>query len=937
MILCITFVAPRSPWRQVGLRIVSENRFTYLFGSTCSDRGASIIRHTFTMVSPEDSRPDPDTLLRNITRQDAEQSRPRLKVFLGMSAGVGKTYAMLRAGHDARAKGIDIAVGYVESHGRKETEALVQGLPMIPRRIVEYRSTRLEEMDLDGVIARHPHLVLVDELAHTNAPGSRHAKRYQDVLELLDNGISVLTTLNVQHLESRADIVAQITGILIRETVPDSILDRIDEVELIDISPDELLKRLAEGKVYTGDRSLRATQNFFRKGNLTALREMALRVTAERVDRQLRDYMQTRNIPGPWKSAQRILVAVSQSPQSAELIRWGRGIAQTMDATWVAVSVETLQTLNEVERAQLEKNLAIARELGAEVVTTTDTDVVRGVLRVAKEQNASQLLVGKSMAKSWLWRKSILDRFLEESGDLDVLAVGTVHTKGVKRRFFPTPTRHSAPLQYLLSALTVAIALLLCSFASPLLGYQSVSFMLLLTVSVLPLFVGLGPVLLAAFVSAAGWDYFFIPPPGTLAVGRPEDMLMLLTYFVVALVAGTLASRNRIHQQAVRQREERATALYALTKDLSIASSKDGVVKATVDNLGRSFNADVVVFLGESDGDISATPHPASTGTADEKEYSVAAWVYWNERKAGRFTDTLPFARATYYPISGPRYSLGVVGLRANSDTPPSTDQEALLVNLLSQTASSLERETLNELTKQAIVIQESERLYKTLFNSISHEMRTPLSAILAATEALMGTSTDGPARKELAEEIHTAAHRMNRLVGNLLDMTRLDSGMIRPSFDWCSVADVVQSAVRKLREELREHTVIVEITESIPLIKADFPLLEQAFTNVLHNGALYTPPGSRIEVRAGIQDDNCVVTIEDNGPGLPSGTFDHIFEKFFRLPGSKAGGTGLGLSIARGFVEAHGGTLTAENRPEGGARFIFRIPIEKSEAGHEP
>ncbi len=889
------------------------------------------------MVSPEHTRPNPDTLLRNIARQDTELTRPRLKVFLGMSAGVGKTYAMLRAGHDARTKGIDIVVGIVESHGRKETEALVQGLPVLPRHRLDYRGTLLEEMDLDAILARHPHLVLVDELAHTNAPGSRHAKRYQDVLELLDNGISVLTTLNVQHLESRADVVARITGIIVRETVPDSILDRIDEVELIDLSPDELLKRLAEGKVYTGERSLRATQNFFRKGNLTALREMALRVTAERVDRQLRDYMQTRNIPGPWKSAQRILVAVSQSPQSVELIRWGRGLAQTMDATWVAVSVETLQMLGEAERAQREKNLALARELGAEVVTTTDTDVVRGVLRVAKEQNASQLLVGKSLGRGWLWGKSILDRFLEESGDLDVLAVGTVHTKGVKRRLFPTPTRHSGPWQYLLSAVTIGVVLLLSSFASPFLGYQSVSFILLLTVLLLPLFVGLGPVLLAALVSAAGWDFFFIPPPGTLAVGRPEDVLMLLTYFVVALVAGTLSSRNRIHQQAVRQREERATALYALTKDLSVASSKDGVVKATVDNLGRSFNADVVVFLGEPDGDISSTPHPASTLAVDEKEYSVAAWVYWNERKAGRFTDTLPFAGATYYPISGPRYSLGVVGLRTASDAAPSSDQEALLVNLLSQTASSLERETLNELTKQAIVVQESERLYKTLFNSISHEMRTPLSAILAATEALSSTPGEAAERKELEEEIHTAAHRMNRLVGNLLDMTRLDSGMIRPSFDWCSVTDVVQSAVRKLQEELSDHAVMIAIADSVPLIKADFPLLEQAFANVLHNAALYTPTGSKIEVRARIEDDNCVVTVEDNGPGLPAGALDHVFEKFFRLPGSKAGGTGLGLSIARGFVEAHGGTLVAENRPEGGARFIFRLPIEKSEAAHDP
>ncbi len=889
------------------------------------------------MTPSDPPRPNPDVLLRNISRQDAEQTRPRLKVFLGMSAGVGKTYAMLRAAHAARSKGINVVIGYVESHGRKETEALIEGLPLIPRKRTEYRGAWLEEMNLDEVIACHPQLVLVDELAHSNAPGSRHAKRYLDVVELLESGISVYTTLNVQHLESRADVVAKITGSIVRETVPDSVLDRVDEVELIDLSPDELLKRLAEGKVYTGDRSTRATQNFFRKGNLTALREMALRVTAERVDRQLRDYMQTRNIPGPWKSGQRIMVAVSPSPQSVELIRWGSGIAQTMNASWVVVSVENLQPLGEGERARLEKNLSLARELGAEVITTTDTDVVRGILRVAKEQNALQLLVGKSVKRSWLGGRSILDRFLDESGDLDVLAVGTVHTKRTRNRIFSSPTRHSTLWQYVLSASTIALALFLCSLTSPLLGYQSVSFILLLTVSLLPLFSGLGPVLLAAALSAAGWDFFFIPPPGTLSVDRPEDLLMLLTYFVVALVSGTLASRNRLHQHTVRQREERATALYALTKDLSIAASKDGVVKATVASLRRTFNADVTVFLGEPDGDMSATPHPSSSASVDEKEHSVAAWVYWNERKAGRFTDTLPFATATYYPISGPRYSLGVIGLRTASHSPLTSDQEALLLNLLSQTAASLERETLNELTKQSIVVQESERLYKTLFNSISHEMRTPLSAILGATDGLLSATVPRDTQHELAKEIQTAAQRMNRLVGNLLDMTRLDSGLIRPHLDWCSIIDVVESALRKLEEEVRDHVVRLNLPDSTPLIKADFPLLEQAIANVIHNAILYTPPGSTIDVSATVEDDAVSLVVADNGPGLPPGSLDSVFEKFYRLPGSQAGGTGLGLSIARGFIEAHGGTLVAENLPEGGARFIFRLPWHQLETPSEP
>ncbi len=886
------------------------------------------------MTDPESlKRPDPDELLQALKKEEETSGRAKLKIFFGMSAGVGKTYEMLKAAHEAKAKSIDVVIGVVETHGRQETEALLAGLAVIPRRAVEYRGTSLEEMDLDGILARKPQLVLVDELAHTNAPGSRHTKRFMDVQEILDHGIDVYTTLNVQHLESRANAVAQITGTIVRETVPDSIIEAADDVELIDIPPGELLTRLSEGKVYTPERSQRAAQHFFRMGNLTALREMALRVTAERVDRQLRDYMQTKRIPGPWKSGQRILVGISPSPHGADLLRWARNMASSLNATWVALHVESSRSLPESARERLARNIKLARELGAEIVTTADENTADALVRIARQENCSQILLGKSRPSAFGRETRLLRELLEKSGDLDVSVIGGEPPgKGPVRRSW-LPEFHSGLRQYLIAAAAVLLVALALFPLSGVIGYQTVALILLFTVAILPLRLGIGPVLLAASLSALAWDYFFIPPLYTFSVGRVEDVSMLIMYFCIASVTGVLTSRARAQERAVRLREERAVALYTISRELSEAQSKDTVVAAAVSAIGRFFHAEVVLYLGESDGDVFTAPHPAGTLKTGEKEQAVAAWVYWNEKKAGRHTDTLPSADATYYPISGPRYPLGVLGVRVIDGKRLSIDQETLLENFVRQIASALERETLNELTKKAIVVEESERLYKTLFNSISHEMRTPISAILGASEALAQeeVASDDRLRRELAGEVHRAADRLNTLVENLLDMTRLESGLVRPRLEWCDVHDLIVTAVRKRERELRGRRVVIQVDAEMPPVQMDFVLMEQVLTNILLNAAMYTPPGTDVLIRGTREGAECIIVVEDNGPGLPPGSEDEIFEKFYRLPGSRSGGTGLGLSIARGFVQAHKGTITAARRPAGGTQFRITLPVESA------
>ena len=881
------------------------------------------------MENVDQNRPDPDTLLQLLKKEEEKEKRGELKIFFGMCAGVGKTYDMLKDAQVALSKGIDVVIGYAETHKRAETEALLTGLPIMPRKTIEYRGTMLEEMDLDAIIARKPQLVLVDELAHTNAPTSRHTKRYQDVLELLDNGIDVFTTLNVQHLESRAETVAQITGSIVRETVPDSIFDAAHEVEVIDIAPDELLKRLADGKVYTPERSKRAVENFFRTGNLTALREMSLRLTAERVDRQLREYKQTQQISETWKSSSRFIVGIDHSPHSISVIRWARRTSYAMDNSWVAVFVETSKILTEKETEQLAKNIKLSRELGAEIVTTSDEDVAGALLRVAREQNATQIYIGKPRKHRFFERSDIIHSLLQHAENIDIYIVGR---EEVQQDILPQewiPKIQSALTQYALSSIIILCVALVCFPFTSFIGYRTASMIILFAVSLLPLRFGRGPVLLGATLGALSWDYFFIPPIFTFSIGHVEDLLMLATFFFVAAVSGTLSARVRAREQMVRQREKRSSALFALTKDLSSAHSQEEVVKAAVVNIKKFFDADVAVFLGDADGDMNKMPHHAGSWQPDEKECGVAAWTYWNEKKAGKYTDTLPFAQATYFSMSGPRYPLGVLGVKLHKDEKLSVDSEILLENFIAQIASAVERELLNDVTKKSVVIAESERLYKTLFNSISHELRTPIAAIMGASENLLASHQLPPGITALSTEIHIASERLNRLVANLLDMSRLESGMLQPKLDWCDIRDIINKSVQGLEREISQHPLTVQVQDELPLIKLDFGLMEQALTNLIYNATVHTKSGTAIDIRVSIENKCCIISVADDGSGISKVDMKKVFEKFYRAEGASTGGTGLGLPIAKGFIEAHHGKLTVRNKVPHGTEFLIEIPIE--------
>ena len=884
----------------------------------------------------EPLRADPDVLLAAIEKEAAAQRRGRLKVFLGMSAGVGKTYAMLEAAHRARREGREVIIAYVETHGRTETDALVTGLPFVPRRKVEYRGVTLEEMDIDAVLARRPQLALVDELAHTNAPGSRHTKRYQDVVELLDAGIDVYTTLNVQHVESRADTVRQITGATIGETVPDSVLDG-SEMEVVDLPPEELLKRLDEGKVYLPDRAEAAIMNFFRLGNLTSLREMALRLAAEHVGQDVRDYMQAMQIAGPWKSGHRLLVAVSGSPYSANMVRWTRRLADSLDCPWLAVHIERPEAIAENAQARLTQNLALARELGAEVVTTADTDVARALVRVARQHNVTQIVVGKPGGLRVFDRirgARLLQRLIAASGDIDINVVRADKADTRPDELQATPALEPQLRQYGISVAAVAFATAFNAALDTFVGsYYALALIYLLTVVVLALFVGRGPVFLAATLSALLWNFFFLPPRHTFRITSVQDALMFGMYFAVALVLGQLTARIRAQERAERRREKRSTALYLLTRDLADATTVDEMSRRLVAQVSRVFECSVALMLRETDGNLARTPHPASTFAVTDKEQGVAAWAFRYGKPAGRFTDNLPLSEALHLPLLTKQGVIGVLSVRLASDTPPTLEQRDLLDAFARQASLVLDRFRLATEAEQARVVAESERLSKSLLNSVSHELRTPIAAITTAVSALDGIAPgDQPElTRALTGEIQTSTARLNRLVANLLDMTRLESGRLKPRLEWCDVRDLVNAAMRKAEKELAQHKVAASLAPDLPLVKLDAVLMEQVLLNLLVNAACYTPPGTLIEITARASAQELTLILADRGPGLPSESVPHVFEKFYRVPGAPAGGTGLGLSIVKGFTEAQGGRAEAMSREGGGAAFTLRFPVAES------
>ncbi|MBL9134994.1 MAG: sensor histidine kinase KdpD [Verrucomicrobiales bacterium] len=876
----------------------------------------------------ESIRPNPDALLRSIQGEEARNHRGRLKVFLGMCPGVGKTFAMLEAAHRELKAGKHVVIGVVETHDRPETVNLTRDLPQIPRRRLEYRGVVLSEFDLDAALEQRPALVLVDELAHTNAPGSRHPKRWHDVQELLDAGLDVFTTLNVQHVESRADTVRQITGADIRETVPDSVLDGA-VLELVDLPPTELLQRLREGKVYFADRAQAATENFFRESNLTALRELALRLVADHVGEDTRFFRRSETREGPWKTTHRLLVAVGPSPTSESLIRWTRRVADSLHCPWIAVHVEGPRSLANRAQEQLAKNLDTARELGAEVITTADADLVHGVLRVARDQNVTQIVVGKTGGESWLraWRgHRMLRRLSDESGDIDLHVVRGVKS-GLAGRTTTTDRWHpgfrTQSSQYGAAAAAVVGAGLANLAVDAMGGPRVPGLVFLLVVVLLALFVGRGPVLLAGALSALGWNFFFLEPRFTFVIDRFEDTALFVTYFVVAIVLGQLVARIREHAEAERRREERATALYELTRDLSEAVTLDEVVWQLVSQIDRVLHArsTVVVAVRET-----LTAHPDGSLELAEKELAVADWALRNRQAAGRTTRNLPGGSCLHLPLSTDRKAFGVLVIELPS-SPMALGQRELLETFARQAAVVLDRADLQAAAGQARLLAESERLARTLLNSISHELRTPLAVTTSAVAALCDNDGNPHLRQSLLAEIQQANARLNRIVGNLLDVTRLESGQIRPRLDWHDARDLVQTAVRELSGAPTRHPIRLILPSGPVLARLDYSLIQQAISNLLLNALTHTPEDTPIEVKVERTENALSLTVADRGPGIPPDLLPRIFHKFSRGAGAHPGGTGLGLAIVKGFVEAHGGTVSAENRPEGGAAFTLRLP----------
>lgn len=872
-------------------------------------------------------RPDPDTLLALVQRQTA--ARGRLKIFLGMCPGVGKTYAMLLDAQQRQEEGADVVVGVVETHGRVETQALTAGLARIARRRVEHRGVTIEEMDVDAILARKPQLVLVDELAHTNAPGSRHPKRYQDVLELVEAGIDVSTTLNVQHIESHRDVVAQITGAPVHETVPDTILDRADEVELIDISPEQLRKRLDEGKVYLGERADAATENFFREGNLKALREIALRLSAERADRDLRDFMSARSISGPWRSRERLLVAIGPSPYSGRLIRWTRRMAAATNGTWLAVYVDTGRPLDEAERNRLEQNLALARSLGAEVFSLAGGDVTETLLDAARQRNATQIVVGKPLSHpvlDFLRGGSLVDKLMRASGDIDIYVVRAEKSAPRWRPGFREFRQAGVWRQFSGAFIGVCAVTVFGLGVRGSVGYMAVGLLYLFAVLIASLFLSRWPILFFGTLTALAWNYLFIEPFYTFRIHNPHDLILFGLYFVVALVLGQLNARLRQRERAERRREEQAVALYEFSRDIAFSRSLAEALGAGVKRIDELAGVTTSILIPGATGQIEV----AAGAPISDRELAVALWAFEKKQPAGRHTGTLPQSEGHYLPLHASNAVVGVLGVRASSA--PTLPERQMIETFAAQIGLLIERERLQAQAEEARVEESSRHLQKTLLDGVSHEFKTPLAVISSAVEGLR--SAPAP-QQSLIGEIRVAADRLHRIVGNLLDITRIETGAVRPKLAWCDLREVIDDAISRVRLETGSRVIDVHIAESVSACRVDAALLEEMLCNLLRNATQHSPESSRISVEAEGGSGAVVLRVQDEGGGIAGEDMARVFEKFHRGQGAAAGGLGLGLSIVKGFAAALGGEIRASSRPDAkpGAQFEIRLPLEAGAA----
>jgi two-component system sensor histidine kinase KdpD len=883
----------------------------------------------------ETKRPDPDEILERCNTEEERQHRGTLKIFFGFAPGVGKTYAMLEAAQMRREEGVDIVVGVAETHGRNETESLLDGLETLPRRIYSYRGRDIQEFDIDAALVRNPSLIIVDELAHTNVPGTRHKKRWQEVQELLCAGISVYTTVNVQHLESLNDIVRQITGVIVRETLPDSFMDRADEIELIDLPPDDLLQRLKEGKVYIPEQAEKAMENFFRKGNLIALRELSLRRTAEQVNEQMESYRRDAGVQNIWPAADRIMVCIGTNPRSIQLIRAARRMAAGLRAEWIAVHVEASSHIkpSEEDLKILAAHMQLAEQLGAQSVTLTGHKASEEILSYARQRNVSKIIVGKPTHPRWkdkIWG-SPLDEIIRGSGDIEVYVItGDSEEARVKQH-----ARVQLPKinmkEWYWSFGMVALSTAISAIAFPYFDRTDIAMIYLLGIVITSTRTGQLPALAATLMSVAAFDFFFVPPYFTFAVSDVRFLVTFGVMFFVAYVITRLTLRIREQAEASRTRERSTAALYELSRKLARERKKEGIFNVTTRQINEVFSSRVVILTLNEQGDLAGSDTRTGSFPVNGKELGVARWVFDNRHAAGLGTDTLPAAQALYLPMIASTGVVGVIGvLPDHPDRGFTTEDIHFLESFVNQTAMATERVVLAKEAHDERLKAEAQNMRNTFLSSVSHDLRTPLAVVSGAASTLLerDTSLEPSSRLELLRTIHEETNRLERIIRNVLNLTRLESGAIKVHKEWQPLEELIGVILNRYSDRFKERPLELKVPPELPIIPFDTLLMEQVLSNLMENALLHTPKGTPVEITVKPQKTVVMIEIADRGPGIPTGEEETIFNKFTRSTHTRMG-AGIGLSICRAIIEAHGGRVWVENRSGGGAAFKFVIPIE--------
>jgi two-component system sensor histidine kinase KdpD len=893
------------------------------------------------MVQPRrdpEQRPSPEALLEAARREDSRAGR--LKIFIGAAPGVGKTYEMLQSAHARLKAGIDVVVGVVETHGRAETEALLRGLEVLPRKRLTYKDQTLEEMDLDALIERRPQIALVDELAHTNAPGSRHPKRYLDVEELLSHGIDVYTAVNVQHIESLNDVVAQITHVRVRETVPDSVFDRAEAIELIDLTPDDLIQRLKEGKVYVPKQAERALEHYFSPGNLTALRELALRRTAERVDEQLLNHMQANAIAGPWAAGERILVCLSEDPRAAGLVRYTKRLADRLHAPWTAISIETRRSLQltDEQRDRLADTMRLAETLGAEALTIPGVGrrIADDVINFAHANNVTQIIIGKSTRSWWfeLMRGSVVHDLVRRAGNISVNVIAG-DDQGVAKTAVQTAARQEPfdARPYLMALLFVAIGLVAARVIQPAFGIENVDLVFLTAVVSVAVRFGLWPSLLASVAASLCYNFFFLPPVYTFTITDPTNVAAFFFFMLIALLVSNVAARVRTQAVTAISRVRTTESLYAFSRKLAGTATLDDVLWATAYQTALMLKVRVVLLLPE-DGVLTVKAGYPPEDQLDKADLAAANWAWGNDRPAGRGSDTLPGAKRLFLPMRTGRGAIGVIGIDDDRTGPLLTpDQRRLLDALVDQGALAIERVLLVEDMDRVKRTVESDRLRGALLTSISHDLKTPLASVLGAASTMrdLGSGLTDAQKRDLLATVIDESERLNRFIANLLDMTKLESGAIVPNAARHDVSEIVGSALRRAGKILVHHKVSLELAADLPMLELDAVLFEQVLFNLLDNAAKYAPADTTISIKGTRDQGKVSLQVMDEGNGIPPAELESVFDKFYRAQKGDhvRPGTGLGLAISRGFVEAMHGTISAANRVDrSGAVLTIRLPV---------